>query len=337
MTNLPAALIVPGCLLFFFQGSWSRSPFSPSADVSCISMDCMVNISCLIIDLKYVDCNWTKAQMQQINYTFSSKFSHDSFRECPEYLQEHGQTVGCRIPLEDQMQRFNPFSTKLSVGGNRSIYKNYTDLKQRVKLNPPYNLSVNASDRDGEVCARWTVRRTGIMQNCERYKVGYQKASGSWKFSTDVPSSPYCISPVSSRVMYTFKVQRSISTNCGGSEFWSDWSNLAQWGENKAQPPVYWQVFGSVLAVLILIGLSLLLYYSERIKVVFVPVTPDPSKSLQDLFKKHNGNVESWVYISRELKDAFETDYTETPCVVCESSPTLETKTVDGPMEQPVS
>lgn len=32
--------------------------------------------------------------------------------------------------------------------------------------------------------------------------------------------------------------------------------------------------------------------FSERIKVVFVPVVPDPSKSLQDLFKKYNGNVE---------------------------------------------
>lgn len=63
-----------------------------------------------------------------IMYFFLIRFWSDSFRECPEYLQEHGQNVGCRIPLEDS-QRFGSFYTKLSVGGNQLICKNYTDLR----------------------------------------------------------------------------------------------------------------------------------------------------------------------------------------------------------------
>lgn len=58
------------------------------------------------------------------------RFSWDSFSECPEYLQEQGQSVGCKIPL-DATQRFQPFRTKLYVGGYQTICKNYTDLKQR--------------------------------------------------------------------------------------------------------------------------------------------------------------------------------------------------------------
>ncbi|MCI4379996.1 hypothetical protein PGIGA_G00234850 [Pangasianodon gigas] len=340
MTYLPVTIILPGCLLFFFQGCWSRSQFSPSADGSCINTGYKVNISCLIINLEYVECNWTKPQMQQINYTFSSVFLHNSSHECPQYLQEHRQNVGCRILLGAPIQRFDPFHTKLSVGGNQSICKNYTTLKHRVKLNPPQNLSVNASGREGEVCVHWI--RSNIKQDCVNYTVGYRKASGPWKISTPTLYSSYCVSPVSSGVTYTFQVRSSMSDMCGASDFWSDWSDPVQWNNNKdvrttAQRQVYWHVLGSVLGVIILISLSLLLYYSERIKVVFVPVVPDPSKSLQDLFKKYNGNVESWVYISRELKDAFEPDYTESPCVVCEPSPTSETKTKDGPTEQPVS
>lgn len=49
----------------------------------------------------------------------------------------------------------------------------------------------------------------------------------------------------------------------------------------------------------------------------------------------HNFSPQSWVYISRELKDAFEPDYTESPCVVCEPSPTFEI--VEGPVKQPIS
>lgn len=50
------------------------------------------------------------------------------FLECPEYLQEEGQNVGCRTPIVAGM-RFQSFYTKLSVGGNQSICKNYTDLR----------------------------------------------------------------------------------------------------------------------------------------------------------------------------------------------------------------
>ncbi|XP_053487489.1 interleukin 2 receptor, gamma b [Ictalurus furcatus] len=331
-------LLTAAVILFFFQGCWSRAQFSPS--VGCTSTDYEVNVSCLIINLDYVECNWTKPQMQHINYTFSSAFLWNSFSECPEYLQEQGQNVGCKIPL-NATQRFEPFRTKLYVGGYQTICKNYTDLKQRVKLNPPSILSVNSSAREGEVCVRWIESK--IKKNCVNYTVAYRKASGPWKISIPVMSSSYCVSPVASGVLYTFQVRSSMSDMCGASDFWSDWSDPVEWSNNKGvmtaeQPQVYWHVLGSVLGVIVLICLSLLLYYSERIRVVFVPVVPDPSKSLQDLFKKYNGNVESWVYINRELKDAFETDFTESPpCVVCEAGPTFETKTEDGPVEQPVS
>lgn len=115
-------------------------------------------------------------------------------------------------------------------------------------------------------------------------------------------SSPYCISPLSSGVVYTFQVKTGLSVYCGTSHYWSDWSEQVQWIGHKdtsecgninattlrkvkfsfsnilfivlsflpfdvmdtAQPPVYWQVLGFVLGFIILISLSLLLCYSER-------------------------------------------------------------------------
>ncbi|KAF7707342.1 interleukin 2 receptor, gamma b [Silurus meridionalis] len=258
-------------------------------------------------------------------------------QECQEYLREQNHNVGCRIPLKDSLHRFHSFDAKLSDGGNQSICKKYPEMTKIVKLHPPSNISVNSSSREGEVCVCWI--RSKIKPDCVNYTVGYQKDSGLWKFSTPKSSTSFCVSPVSSGVVYTFKVRSGISDMCGPSNFWSDWSDSVQWINNEGdvsvgQPQSFWHILGSVVAVITFIILVLLLIYSERIRV---SVAPDPTKSLQDLFKKYNGNVESWVYISRELKDAFDPDYTESPCVVSEPSLTLETKTKDVPMEQPVS
>ncbi|KAM9470705.1 interleukin 2 receptor, gamma b [Clarias gariepinus] len=337
MTCLPLVVI-----LLFLQVCWiARAQRSHNGQ--CITTDDRFNISCLIINLEYIECTWNKPQMQQINYTFSSMFSGESLRECTEYLQEDGQNVGCRMFPNLPIKRFDKFYTNLSVGGNLTTCKDYAELKQRVKLSPPYNLSVSAKNKGEAVCVTW-IRNNTKNKKCVEDVVGYQKASGPWKIIKPKDPNSYCLSMVSSGVVYTFKVQSRMSESCGASDILNDWSHPVQWNNpkptnkpNTSQPQVYWHVLGSVLGVIILISLSLLLYYSERIKVVFVPVVPDPSKSLQDLFKKYNGNVESWVYISRELKEAFEPDYTESPCVVCEPSPTLKTKTADAPMKQPAS
>lgn len=107
------------------------------------------------------------------------------------------------------------------------------------------------------------------------------------------------MSPLSSGVVYTFQVRHIISKYCGGSMFWSEWSDPVQWNDNKgteawgclflpsnlqiylvynilsclfffvvvinpAQPQMYWHVLGFVLGVNVLIILSLLLCFSER-------------------------------------------------------------------------
>ncbi|KAF5900888.1 cytokine receptor common subunit gamma-like isoform X1, partial [Clarias magur] len=236
----------------------------------CVTTDDRFNINCLILNLEYIECTWNKPQMQQINYTFSSMFWGESVRECTEYLQEDGQNVGCRMFPKLPIKRFDHFYTKLSIGGNLTICKNYTALKKRVKLSPPYNLSVFASDKDEAVCVSW-IRNNFKKQNCVDYVVGYQKASGPWKITKPKDITSYCVSPVSGGVVYTFKVQSRMSEKCGASDISNDWSDPVQCNTTKlttvtntSQPQMYWHVLGSVLGVIILVSLSLLLYYSER-------------------------------------------------------------------------
>ncbi|XP_062857032.1 interleukin 2 receptor, gamma b [Trichomycterus rosablanca] len=332
MAYMPPSLILFGCVfLFLLQGYCSSSEALPK-----------VNISCLIINLKYINCSWTKVQMQKINFTFRT-LNSDLYQECPEYLKELDQNVGCRIPLKMLEERFSPFYTKLTVGGNHTK-EDYKNLLQRVKLNPPYNVSVNFSSADSEVCMHWV---NSFNDLCVENEVRHRIASNKWKTFTSPSKLSYCVSPVINDVTYTFQVRTRIFDYCGASELWSDWTDPVQWSNNTDNNTdnntgrAQWHVLVIVLSVVLLIFLSVLLFCCERIKggihVVLLPVVPDPSKNLQDLFHKYNGNVESWVHISRELKEAFEPDYTESPCVVYEPDHTLENKSAEGPVEQPQS
>lgn len=53
------------------------------------------------------------------------------------------------------------------------------------------------------------------------------------QISTPVHSTSYCVSPVSTEVVYTFKVRSGMSDLCGPSDFWSDWSEEVQWISKK--------------------------------------------------------------------------------------------------------
>uniref|UniRef100_W5KLX3 Interleukin 2 receptor, gamma b n=1 Tax=Astyanax mexicanus TaxID=7994 RepID=W5KLX3_ASTMX len=255
------------------------------AEGGCTSEECAVDINCMFINWEYVNCSWTRPKMQNVNYTFSM------YKECPQYLQEHGQNVGCRIPftVEDQFRRF---STKLSVGRNQSVMKDYDQLLNRVKFNPPNNISVNWTGANGSLCLNWV--RSIKQQNCVRYMVQYWRDS-----KPQVPhktnKNKYCIPYVSKKVNFTFQVSSKLEGSCGTSDFWSDWSDPVQWGN-----------------------------YTGMLHCIFMASSHNLSSNLSVSFF-----LQSWVHSSR-LKEAFETDYTEIPCIVCEPSPTLKVKECDG-------
>ncbi|XP_066505791.1 interleukin 2 receptor, gamma b isoform X2 [Hoplias malabaricus] len=251
------------------------------------------------------------------------------YKECPQYLQEQGHIVGCQIPLRNT-EHFNYFSTKLSVDGRYSVSKNYSNLIKRVKLNTPYNLSLEWTPTS-DLCLQWVNSYKKLR--CMEFKVRYQRDSDPLQSYSVQSSTVYCIPLASKVVNYTFQVKSRIGQYCGTSDIWSEWSEPVQWGNSSEPLSLFsWQLCISISGCILLIVLGGLLCYCERVRIL--PVFPDPSKNLQDLFQKHNGNVESWVYVSRELKEAFEPDYTESSCLVYESTPTLKAIECDGPSQQ---
>ncbi|XP_073676640.1 interleukin 2 receptor, gamma b [Garra rufa] len=298
-----------------------------SFQLCCSAVD--LSVQCKIINVEYVDCFW-HPNTSTMNYTFSSKFIHDDLQDCPEYIIKYNYTVGCRSPLKNPDQRTQKFDTHVSTDGNHTISKTFDSLHRKVQLNQPYNLSLMWNEQDGTLSLQWN-SSSPLRKRCVVYMVRNQKDTSQ---SSNVTGMSFSLSQVSQNKPYVFQVRSTVHDNCGASDFWSDWSDPVEWSRNISTQDWWQGLFGFLLSLLLL-SLCFLLCYCERKKITLLSVVPDPSKNLQDLFHKHDGNVESWVHISRELKEAFEPDYTEPSCDVCEVMPSCDTSPT--PVASPAS
>ncbi|XP_031413888.2 interleukin 2 receptor, gamma b [Clupea harengus] len=306
---------------------------SKSFSVLCLVLFCVMGCStsipsiyCYSVNLENVNCTWNCIHSGG-NFTFRSKFEGETHSGCPAYQYKDGCSVGCIFP--SIQNRFTSLYTTLSNG---TALRNQThDIRNDVKLHPPQNLTALGNSSVGDISLQWNFSKPAL-EKCVESNVAYRKDSGEWQSSSVLlpGSTSYTLAKVSQTQTYIFRVRCRIASQCAESKLWSDWSTAVSWGPLKpsasAETPVrnvLLMVFGVVTLAIILVIMVRVLLECERIKVIFVPVVPDPTRKLNDLFYEFGGNVEGWVRISPELREAFEPDFTEATCAVRESKPTV--------------
>ncbi|XP_048036802.1 interleukin-13 receptor subunit alpha-2-like isoform X2 [Megalobrama amblycephala] len=185
-----------------------------------------IEINCLIINLDYVNCTWSEPELKN-NYSFKSRFTHDEIQDCPEYHRINGVNVGCVFPYKKQ-QRFNTLNTWLYSDNGSLVTNQEHDLKEYVKLNPPFNLTL-VERKDAELWLYWNVTNNN---NCIESEVRHRTDNNDWKNTSPGTRSSFSL-PFPSRKKYEFQVRSRISLSCGESKFWSDWSQSVYWGSLK--------------------------------------------------------------------------------------------------------
>ncbi|XP_072301589.1 cytokine receptor common subunit gamma-like [Eucyclogobius newberryi] len=287
------------------------------------------DVKCKVINLEYVKCLWNASG---VNYSFYSGFHGKPLRECDSYIVESGLNVGCKQP-EDKLEtvRFNTCYTELRQGNQ--AYRQNHQLKDKVKLNPPSNCTVQLRS-DANLWFKWRQ----IFTKCVESEVRYRVNNHNWELSKiSLGVQEYCINFPSNSSRYELQVRSALSHSCGSSEEWSEWSEPVVWGaHNKtgfppAPPPDklrysvdVWSVVLFCVGGATLILLIVLLLHHERIRIILIPVVPKPSLVPRDL--------EEWLDSSKGLKEAFKTSYTERTCSVREycSVPPSDTDSSDS-------
>ncbi|KAK7120676.1 hypothetical protein R3I94_020610 [Phoxinus phoxinus] len=301
-------------LVSLFLGNIPSFAFSASSEPK---------INCLIINLDYVNCTWSELGLGY-NYSFKSRFSHDRLLDCSTYHKINSVNVGCMFPYnKTQTQRFNRLNTYLYSNNGILVTNQSHYLKEYVKLNPPSNLSV-VERKDAELWMYWNVTDDN---SCIESEVRHRTNNKDWK-STSPGSRNSFILPFPSKKRYEFQVRARISSNCGQSKFWSDWSESVYWGslktndtESLSPVSVTTLVVYTVGATIILVILSCLLVQSERLRIILIPVVPNAGRNISKYlasFFDNDGNIEKWLSMPKDLENGFKPNFTERACPVRE-------------------
>nr|QAB32947.1 cytokine receptor common subunit gamma 1 [Ctenopharyngodon idella] len=279
-------------------------------------------INCLIINLDYVNCTWSESE-PKYNYSFKSRFTYNEIRDCPEYHRINGVNVGCMFSYK-KAQRFNKLNTWLYSDNGSLVTNQEHDMKEYVKLNPPFNLSVVVKN-DAELWLYWNISNNDY---CIESVVRHRTDNNDWKNTSPGTRSSFTL-PFPSKKRYEFQVRSRISLSCGESKFWSDWSQSVYWGslkpnngtESGTSMSVTSLVLYTVGATTILLILACLLVHSERLRIILIPVVPNAgqnvSKYLASLFD-NDGNIEKWLSMPKDLENGFKPNFTERACPVRE-------------------
>ncbi|KAM9728594.1 cytokine receptor common subunit gamma-like isoform 2-T2 [Menidia menidia] len=268
------------------------------------------DVECLVVHLEYVSCSWNEQGTPEVNYTFSSRYANRPVHGCPAYLLENNTAIGCHQSYT-KGDKFLTFYTYLTHGND--TYKKEHDLKPRVKLNPPFNLSVQ-NGSDFNLWYYWNQS----YGSCVEHEVRHRKNQRNWETSMVFNGKQnYCINLPSSTSRYELQVRSRISDSCGESMFWSDWSEPVVWGSNNGTDAIgpanslsVWTLVLSVVGVIVLIMLVVMLLHHERVRIILIPVVPKPSLSPND--------IEDWFKFSKGLKEGFKANYNERACPVRE-------------------
>ncbi|NP_001121743.1 interleukin 2 receptor, gamma a precursor [Danio rerio] len=283
-------------------------------------------INCLIINLDYVNCTWSE---HQYNYSLKGGFSYFDIEDCPEYETANGVNVACMLPYKERTQRFNTLKTSLYRDDGSLVTEQEHMLKEYVKLNPPTNLSV-VEKKDAELWLYWNVTKN---DNCIESEVRYRTDQNNWKDTTPGVRTTYSL-PFPSNKQYKFQVRARITSSCGQSKFWSEWSESVTWGTEKAFNDTVFSpeslgsmsvtslVLYAVGATILLVILSCLLVHSERLRIILIPVVPNAGRNVSNylaaLFDNYDGNVEKWLSMPKDLENGFKPNFTERACPVRE-------------------
>ncbi|KAI5614357.1 interleukin 2 receptor, gamma a precursor [Silurus asotus] len=292
-------------------------------------------IECTVVNLEYITCRWDANRTLVENYIFRSSFKKPvNSSECSSYQYEGAVRVGCVVPYsEKQLQRFDSFFTSLYTNQNTIITsQEYGALLKRDKLAPnviPDSFKVlnklatclnnwmHVQELSYRSSEEVSFKKPVNSSECSSYQ--YEGAVNSGienKFTVPFPNT---------QTQYEFQVRVRMSSVCGESELWSEWSEPVFWGSMKEindtesiqTMSAGLMVFCTIGAAVLLIILTCLLIHSERLRVILVPVVPSP-KNLGDLIDSYGGNVEKWLHISKELQDGFKPNFSERPCTVRE-------------------
>ncbi|XP_053555059.1 cytokine receptor common subunit gamma-like [Bombina bombina] len=266
---------------------------------------------------------WNQQGTPKENYTLYYRilnFESQPALPCRNYLQDGQINIGCWINAPT-VNLFSPFVVQLnSTNRDKPIIREYERMQTMVKLDPPYNLTIKATNHS-ELLLQWQFDHGHFPVLCICFQVEHQNMASKEGKVKEVRSALFSLPSYDPKQIYTFRVRNKLCEICADAKMWSEWSEEITWGKNETlivEASIVQSLVISLMSSVLLLVLLFLLIRMERIWVILVPRIPNPGKKFEDLIKIHKGDFQEWLGISKEAVESFKHNYTETLCSVSE-------------------
>ncbi|NXU50448.1 IL2RG protein, partial [Turnix velox] len=283
-------------------------------------------VECVVFNEEYMTCLWGSRETPATNYSLYYWYKNKpTVVECKHYLQEQGTNVGCHFN-QSEITQFQPFNVLLNASLTLRTFHKSMELQDLVKPGAPINLTIhNTSSNQLHLTWSTPYPRARCLEHAVKYK---SNKDTSWT-EQQVNGVVFSLPSVDYEKYYTFYVRSKVSSYCGRTQLWSEWSIPVVWGSNStkgaAEEQFHWFWIHTVLipiaSCLFLLVLVILLVRMERVWVILMPRIPNPSKNFDELFITHNGNFQEWVGVPKDVVESFKPNYSENICYVSELPP----------------
>ncbi|XP_053569946.1 cytokine receptor common subunit gamma-like [Bombina bombina] len=192
-------------------------------------------LQCIADKNKCITCMWNQQGTPKENYTLYYRilnFESQPALPCRNYLQDGQINIGCWINAPT-VNLFSPFVVQLnSTNRDKPIIREYERMQTMVKLDPPYNLTIKATNHS-ELLLQWQFDHGHFPVLCICFQVEHQNMASKEGKVKEVRSALFSLPSYDPKQIYTFRVRNKLCEICADAKMWSEWSEEITWGKNE--------------------------------------------------------------------------------------------------------
>ncbi|KAF5908141.1 ras-related protein Rab-3D-like isoform X2, partial [Clarias magur] len=253
------------------------------------------NIKCFSETLRDFICFWEgerkTSRHGQPTFSFIYQYQNENSSVCAvselPIQQDSGKRLFlCNIP---KPQHFAPLRIRVFQGG-KELYNRSLFIDHAVLLDPPANLTVVSTGKQGELIVSWLAPAIKYIDDSLIYEIRYVAEGSPMRKEIVKASTKFTLRGLqpSSKYKVLVRVKPDGITYDG---YWSAWSG-PEFGTTSPSDPLIVVLVLIISLILILLSLTVLLSHHKFLLKKVWPAIPSPEHKFPGLFTVYKGDFQ---------------------------------------------
>ncbi|KAB5554006.1 hypothetical protein PHYPO_G00045130 [Pangasianodon hypophthalmus] len=256
------------------------------------------NIKCFSETLRDFTCFWEEesknSYVGQQTFTFIYQYQNENSSACAVSELPIQGTSGKRLFFSSipKTQHFAPLQLRVFQGG-KELYNRSLFIDNVVLLDPPANLTVVSTGKQGELIVSWLPPAVKYIDDSLMYEIRYVAKGSPMRKEIVKASTKFTLRGLqpSSKYKVLVRVKPDGITYDG---YWSAWSD-PEFGTTSPSDPLIVVLVLIISLILILLSLTMLLSHHKFLLKKLWPDIPSPEHKFPGLFTVYKGDFQEWL------------------------------------------